>query len=83
MTPHNYPPFVSSNPEELDAYIAELLQSKMNAMSEAFTQEWDSREKNLRAENEDLRAQLRSATGQIAAMGPLYVNYISPHCSYY
>jgi hypothetical protein len=76
MTSHSYPPPITT-PEQFDAYVAELLQTKMNAMSAAFTQEWDNREKGLRAENEELCAQLQSAADQITAIRLSFVNYIS------
>jgi hypothetical protein len=52
MTSHSYPPSLTT--EQFDAYVANVLQTKINAMSEAFTQEWDNREKGLRAENDNL-----------------------------
>jgi len=85
MTSHpnhnSYPP-AHATPEQLDAFVSQILQSRMNAMSEAFTQEWANREKGFCAENEDLRTRLQTATDQITRMQLLYVDYIS-HFSYY
>ena len=75
---HNSYPPAHATPEQLDAFISQVLQSKMNAMSEAFTQEWGNQEKGFRAENEDLRTQLQTATDQITKMQLPYVDYISP-----
>ncbi len=74
MTSHSYPPSLTT--EQFDTYVANVLQTKMNAMSEAFTQEWDNWEKGIRAENDNLRAQLQSTTDQITAMRLSYVIYI-------
>jgi len=76
MDTHSYPP-AHATPEQLDAFITQVLQSKMNAMSEAFTQEWDNQEKGLRAENENLRAQLQITTDQISRMQLSYVDLSS------
>jgi hypothetical protein len=37
MTSHSY---LSTIPKQFNTYVAELLQTKMIAISEAFTQEW-------------------------------------------
>ena len=76
---HNYPPldpFHNVPPEQLEALVNELLQSKMTEMSRSFAQEWGKREQNFVAENAELRAQLEAANDQIARMQLAYVDGI-------
>lgn len=76
---HNYPPLDPlqiATPEQLEALVNGILQSKMTDMSQAFAQEWDKREQNFVAENAELRAQLEAANDQIARMQIAYVDGI-------